>query len=167
MRAGDSHEPVKRVVRLDHPGMQGIGALGFRRRCKQRGGACRLACAEQRPKECRRSLRAIEMQRHANAGPFEAAATTSPIDADAAAVDLHDKATWRIRGIEAGFQRRVDLLEERIDLSPPRRQQLALSQQRLRFVLESRRIAAHDPVATGFRLDACDAGDRLLQISSG
>src|SRR5712664_1774366 len=125
-----------------------------------------LARSKQLQEKLFGSVRPFQVQRHTQAAAREPAPQLLPLDSDAAAIDLDDQATRSIGGIELSLQRRVDFLEELVDFLPPGDAQSALSQQRLRIVLESRGIALAEPIGAGVRFDAPDPRDRLVQSAS-
>src|SRR5262249_50645441 len=134
---------------------------------ERRSASTRLACTKQFVEKLRCSARAFQVQPDTHAGAPEAVPQLLPLNRNAAGIKLNDQAPGSIGGIEPRFERRVDFLEELVDRSAPPNGRPALSEQRLRGVLEPRWVALAEPIDAGFRLDASDARRRLFQLASG
>src|SRR5262249_39607887 len=106
----------------------------------------------------------LQVQRYARTRALEAIPQLRSLNLDAAAINLDDEAAGSIVGVKLRLQRGIDLLEQAVDFPAPGDEQSALSQQSLRIVLESGGIALAEPVDGGFRFDACDSRDRLVQL---
>jgi len=136
-------------------------------------GADSIAAADRRArtKQCLQKrfgrVRSFQIQRETQADALESLPQPVSLNRDAAAIELDDEATPSICGIERCLQHRVDFLEEPVNFSAPVDDQPALSQERLRLVLESRRIALAEAIDARLRFDASDSGDRLVQLARG
>jgi hypothetical protein len=94
-----------------------------RRRCggriEQGGRAVAIRRAKQLPEELFGALRRVQVQRHADAGAFEAPPQFVALHRDAAPVDLNDETPRCIGRIELGLERRIDGPEKPVDLTAP------------------------------------------------
>ena len=151
---------MQRFVRFDEPRVE-------RRRCggrvEQGGRAVTIRRAKQLPEELFGAPGRVQVQRHADAGAFEAAPQLVALDRDAAAIDLNDETPRCIGGIEPGLERRIDGPEEPVDLAAPGDLQPALAQQRLRRILEAGGMAIGDLGDSGLCLDSRDPRRRAVQ----
>src|SRR5262249_36269883 len=131
-----------------------------RRRCAA------LACSEQPLEKRYRSAGVCEIQGNADTCPLEAAPQFLALYGDAAAVDLDDQTSRCVGRVEHCFERRVDVAEEAVHLATPGDDEPALARQRLRLVLESRRVSFPKPRDARIRLDALDSRRGLIQIAA-
>jgi hypothetical protein len=141
---------MQRVVRFDEPGIVRRQLCRRDRGADERRRAARfVARSEQRRQKPVAVARALEVERHSHTAAFEPAPQLVTLDGDVLPVDLNDDAAGRVGGVELRLERRIDLLKEGVNLAAPGDEHSAPPQQRLRFVLEARRVAFADLADAG------------------